>query len=76
MTRVDALAEARDPRLAVELVDAAVLGVADEQARRVRPEIDCCDDQMAQPRMGTKVTRVLQSPPRRGVEQSGSSPGS
>ena len=34
--RVDAFAEARDPRLAVQLLDAAVLDAPDEQARRVR----------------------------------------
>ena len=38
--RVDALAEPRDARLAVHLVDPAVLDVGDEQPRRVRPEVD------------------------------------
>src|SRR4029079_18090715 len=42
--RVDPLAEARDPRLAVQLLDAAVVDSADEKARRVRPEINCGDD--------------------------------
>ena len=38
--RVDALAEPRDPRLAVQLVERAVLDVGDEQPRRVRPEVE------------------------------------
>ena len=44
--RVDALAEARDPRLAVELLDPPVVDVGDEQARRVRPEVDRRDDHL------------------------------
>ena len=40
----DGRVEARDPRLAVQLLDAAVLDSADEKARRVRPEIYRGDD--------------------------------
>ena len=44
--RVDALAEPRDARLAVHLVDAAVVDVGDEQPRRVRAEVDRCDSHL------------------------------
>jgi hypothetical protein len=39
-TRVDALTEARDTRLAVHLHERAVDDVGDEQPRRVRAEVD------------------------------------
>ena len=44
--RVDAFAEARDARLAVHLVDAAVDDVGDEQPRRVRAEVDRGDSHL------------------------------
>ena len=44
--RVDALAEARDPRLAVQLVDPSVLDAPDEEPGRVRPEIYRGDDHL------------------------------
>ena len=46
MARVDAFAEAGDPRLAVQLVDASVLDAPDEEPRRVRPEVYCRDDHL------------------------------
>ena len=44
--RVDPFAEARDPRLAVQLLDAAVLDSADEKPGGVRPEIYRGDDHL------------------------------
>ena len=40
---VDALAEPRDARLAVDVGDVAVVDVRDEQTRGVRAEIDRCN---------------------------------
>ena len=44
--RVDAFAEPGDARLAVHLVDAAVVDVGNEQPRRVRAEVDRCDSHL------------------------------
>ena len=43
LARVDAFAQPRDVGLAVQLVDAPVDDVGDEQAGRVRAEVDRCD---------------------------------
>ena len=41
--RIDALAQARDARLAVDVGNASVLDVRDEQTRGIRAEIDGCN---------------------------------
>ena len=43
---IDPFAEARDPRLAVQFVDEAVVDVADDESRRVRPLVDRGDDHL------------------------------
>ncbi len=63
--RVDAFAEARDPRLAVQLLDAAVLDAADEQARRVRPEVDRGDDHLCGTRRRTRPNGAVRLVERR-----------
>ena len=44
--RVDALAQPRDARLAMQLIDPAVGDVGDEQPRRVRAEVDGRDSHL------------------------------
>ena len=58
---VDAFAEPRDARLTVHLVDASVLDVGDEQARRVRAEIDRGDSHLRGYRPATRRTGPVAS---------------